>query len=668
MHAFRSHTCAELTKSNVGETVRLSGWVNRIRDHGGVLFIDLRDHYGMTQVLCDPDSAVFSQVEKVRSEWCIRIDGEVKARDESLINPRIPTGEIEVYIRDIEVLGASAELPLIVFGDQEYPEETRLRYRYLDLRREAMQRNMTLRSDVVASFRRRMWDKNFREFQTPIITASSPEGARDFLVPSRLHPGKFYALPQAPQQFKQLIMMSGFDKYFQIAPCFRDEDPRADRSPTDFYQLDMEMSFVTQQDIFDTISPVIAGVFEEHGQGAKVDDPASWPQIPYKEAALKYGTDKPDLRNPIEMQDVSEHFRGSGFAIFAKLLEQDGTEIRAIPAPTGGSRKFCDRMNSFAQKEGLPGMGYIFWRKRDTASKEDLWNDLSDDAKKYWEEMSSLRPGGKDWLPTIAAFSQVSTALDQSDAANEIKMALNSGEVEKARFLFDAHFGEHEAAGPLAKNIGPERTEAIRQQLGLGVGDAAFFLGGKPQAFERVAGKARDLIGEELNLTEQNRFAFAWIVDFPIYEKDEETGAIDFEHNPFSMPQGGMEALEGDPLAVKGYQYDLACNGYEIVSGAIRNHKPEIMFKAFELAGYDEAEVRKRFGALVNAFQYGAPPHGGCAAGIDRIVMLLAGTSNIREVIMFPMNQRAEDLMMNAPSEPTSDQLMELGLRVIPQE
>ena len=593
MHAFRSHTCAELTKSNVGETVRLSGWVNRIRDHGGVLFIDLRDHYGMTQVLCDPDSPVFSQVEKVRSEWCIRIDGTVKARDESLVNPRIPTGEIEVYIRDIEVLGAAAELPLIVFGDQEYPEETRLRYRYLDLRREAMQRNMTLRSDVVASFRRRMWEKDFREFQTPIITASSPEGARDFLVPSRLHPGKFYALPQAPQQFKQLIMMSGFDKYFQIAPCFRDEDPRADRSPTDFYQLDMEMSFVTQQDIFDTIAPVIAGVFEEHGKGAKVDDPASWPQIPYKEAALKYGTDKPDLRNPIEMQDVSEHFRGSGFAIFAKLLEQDGTEIRAIPAPTGGSRKFCDRMNSFAQKEGLPGMGYIFWR-------------------------------------------------DQGEGM--------------------------EAAGPLAKNIGPERTEAIREQLGLGVGDAAFFLGGKPAAFERVAGKARDVIGEELNLTEQNRFAFAWIVDFPIYEKDEETGAIDFEHNPFSMPQGGMEALEGDPLAVKGYQYDLACNGYEIVSGAIRNHKPEIMFKAFELAGYDEAEVRKRFGALVNAFQYGAPPHGGCAAGIDRIVMLLAGTSNIREVIMFPMNQRAEDLMMNAPSEPTSDQLMELGLRIIPQE
>ncbi|EAP75211.1 aspartate--tRNA ligase [Roseovarius nubinhibens] len=593
MHAYRSHTCADLNKDHVGQTVRLAGWVHRIRDHGGVLFVDLRDHYGITQVLCDPDSPVFSQVEELRSEWCVRIDGEVKARAESLINPKLPTGEIEVYIRDVEVLGRAQELPLLVFGDQEYPEETRLRYRYLDLRREAMQRNMTLRSDVVASIRRRMWDQKFREFQTPIITASSPEGARDFLVPSRLHPGKFYALPQAPQQFKQLIMVSGFDKYFQIAPCFRDEDPRADRSPTDFYQLDLEMSFVEQQDVFDTVAPVIAGVFEEFGGGRKVDAPGDWPQIPYASAMLKYGTDKPDLRNPIEMQDVSEHFRGSGFAIFAKLLEQDGTEIRAIPAPTGGSRKFCDRMNAFAQKEGLPGMGYIFWR------------------------------------------------------AGENGM---------------------EAAGPLAKNIGPERTEAIRQQLGLGEGDAAFFLGGKPDAFQRVAGKARDVIGEELGLTDQDRFAFAWIVDFPIYEKDEETGEIDFEHNPFSMPQGGMAALDGDPLAVKGWQYDLACNGYELVSGAIRNHKPEIMLKAFELAGYGEDEVKSRFGALFNAFHYGAPPHGGCAAGIDRIVMLLANQENIREVIMFPMNQRAEDLMMNAPSEPTSDQLMELGLRVMPRE
>ncbi len=593
MHAYRSHTCADLNKTNVGDSVRLSGWVHRIRDHGGVLFIDLRDHYGITQVLCDPDSPVFSEMEKVRSEWCIRIDGNVKARDESLVNPKIPTGEIEVFVRDLEVLGASEELPLIVFGDQEYPEETRLKYRYLDLRREVMQKNMTLRSDVISSIRKRMWDLDFREYQTPIITASSPEGARDFLVPSRLHPGKFYALPQAPQQFKQLIMVSGFDKYFQIAPCFRDEDPRADRSPTDFYQLDMEMSFVTQQDVFDTVSPVIAGVFEEFGSSRKVDNPTEWPQISYQDSAKWYGTDKPDLRNPIKMEVVSEHFRGSGFAIFANLLEQEGTEIRAIPAPTGGSRKFCDRMNAFAQKEGLPGMGYIFWR-------------------------------------------------DNGDGM--------------------------EAAGPLAKNIGPERTEALRDQLGLGTGDAAFFLGGKPKNFEKVAGKARDVIGEELGLTDHDRFAFAWIVDFPIYEKDEETGKIDFEHNPFSMPQGEMVALEGDPLEVKGYQYDLACNGYELVSGAIRNHRPDIMFKAFEIAGYDESEVKNRFGGLVSAFQYGAPPHGGCAAGIDRIVMLLADQQNIREVIMFPMNQRAEDLMMEAPSEPLPDQLMELNLRVIPQE
>jgi aspartyl-tRNA synthetase len=593
MHAYRSHTCAALTAANVGETVRLSGWVHRVRDHGGVLFIDLRDHYGVTQVLCDGDSAAFKALEKVRSEWCIRIDGRVKARDAELVNPKLPTGEIEVYATALEVLGQAAELPLMVFGDQEYPEETRLKYRYLDLRRESMQDNMKLRSDVVASMRRRMWDRGFREFQTPIITASSPEGARDFLVPSRLHPGKFYALPQAPQQFKQLIMVSGFDRYFQIAPCFRDEDPRADRSPTDFYQLDVEMSFVTQQDVFDTVAPVIAGVFEEFGGDKKTDKPEDWPQISYADSALWYGTDKPDLRNPIKMQVVSEHFAGSGFAIFAKLLEQDGTEIRAIPAPTGGSRKFCDRMNAFAQKEGLPGMGYIFWRDGDNGM---------------------------------------------------------------------------EAAGPLAKNIGEERTEAIRQQLGLGVGDAAFFLGGRPQAFEKVAGKARTVIGDELGLTDKNRFAFAWIVDFPMYEADEETGAVDFSHNPFSMPQGGLDALTGNPLEVLGFQYDLACNGYEIISGAIRNHKLEIMIKAFELAGYGEDEVRKRFGGMVNAFQYGAPPHGGCAAGIDRIVMILADTANIREVIMFPMNQRAEDLMMDAPSEPSNEQLRELGLRVLPRE
>ena len=590
MHDYRSHTCAELNIEDVESEVRLSGWVHRIRDHGGVLFIDLRDHYGMTQVLCDPDSPVFTEVEKVRSEWCIRIDGTVKARDNELRNSKIATGDIEVFVRDIEVLGASAELPLIVFGDQEYPEETRLRYRFLDLRREVMQKNIKLRADVIASIRRRMWDIGFKEYQTPIITASSPEGARDFLIPSRLHEGKFYALPQAPQQFKQLIMVSGFDKYFQIAPCFRDEDPRADRSPTDFYQLDMEMSFVTQQDVFNTVSPVIADIFKEFSEGKAVDAPENWEIISYRDAAIWYGTDKPDLRNPIRMQDVSTHFKNSGFAIFSNILEKDGTEIRAIPAPGGGSRKFCDRMNSFAQKEGLPGMGYIFWRDNE---------------------------------------------------------------------------GQMEAAGPLAKNIGPERTEAIRSQLGLSVGDAAFFLGGSPKTFERVSGKARDVIGHELNLIDTNRFAFAWIVDFPIFEKDDETGKIDFEHNPFSMPQGGLDALNADPLNVLGYQYDLACNGFELVSGAIRNHQPELMFKAFEIAGYNKDEVRRRFGGMVNAFQYGAPPHGGCAAGIDRIVMLLANQENIREVIMFPMNQRAEDLMMGAPSEPTSEQLMELNLRTI---
>jgi len=624
MHAYRSHTCAELTKSNVGEAVRLSGWVHRIRDHGGVLFVDLRDHFGVTQVLCDSDSPVFAEVEKVRSEWCVRIDGEVKARDESLINPRLPTGEIEVYIRDMEVLGAAGELPLQVFGDQEYPEETRLRYRYLDLRREAMQRNMALRADVVASFRRRMWEIGFREYQTPIITASSPEGARDFLVPSRLHPGRFYALPQAPQLFKQMIMVSGFDRYFQIAPCFRDEDPRADRSPTDFYQLDMEMSFVEQQDVFDTVQPVIEGVFEEFGGTATVDK--HWPHISYRDAALWYGTDKPDLRNPIKMADVSEHFRGSGFAIFAKLLEQDGTEVRAIPAPGGGSRKFCDRMNKFAQEQGLPGMGYIFWRET----------------------------GGGEILPGDPMYGDGDNSSQAMEAQKRVWKERGQSRVE--------------AAGPLAKNIGPERTEAIRQQLGLGKGDAAFFLGGKPRDFEGVAARARNVIGTELGLTEHDRFAFAWVVDFPMYERDEETGAVDFSHNPFSMPQGGLEALDGDPLDVLGWQYDLSCNGYEILSGAIRNHRLDIMFRAFELAGYDESEVRRRFGGLVNAFQYGPPPHGGCAAGIDRIVMLLAGTSNIREVIMFPMNQRAEDLMMNAPSEATPEQLMELGLRVLPRE
>ena len=593
MHAYRSHTCADLTAAHVGETVRLSGWVHRIRDHGGVLFIDLRDHFGITQVLADSDSAAFKDIEKLRAEYCIRIEGTVKARDASLINSKLKTGEIEVYARAMDVLGAADDLPLPVFGEPDYPEETRLAYRFLDLRRDGLHANMMLRSNVVRSMRNRMWDTGFTEFQTPIITASSPEGARDFLVPSRLHPGKFYALPQAPQQFKQLIMVSGFDKYFQIAPCFRDEDPRADRSPTDFYQLDVEMSFVEQEDVFSAVGPVLQGVFEEFAGDKKVDPAADWPRIPYAESLLKYGSDKPDLRNPIEMQVVSEHFRGSGFAIFAKLLENEGTEIRAIPAPTGGSRKFCDRMNSFAQAQGLPGMGYIFWR------------------------------AGENGL---------------------------------------------EAAGPLAKNIGPERTEAIRTQLGLGEGDAAFFLGGKPAQFEGVAAKARDEIGRELKLVDENRFAFAWIVDFPMYEADAETGKVDFSHNPFSMPQGGMAALEGDPLAVKGYQYDLACNGYEILSGAIRNHKPEIMYRAFEIAGYPNSEVDKRFGGMVKAFKFGAPPHGGCAAGIDRIVMLLADEANIRQVIMFPMNQRAEDLLLEAPSVATNEQLRDLGLRIAPKD
>ena len=592
MHAYRSHTCAALNTSNVGETVRLSGWVHRVRDHGGVLFIDLRDHYGITQVLADSDSAAFAEIEKVRSEWVVQIDGRVKQRDAALVNPKLPTGEIEVYATGLTVLGEAAELPMPVFGEVDYPEETRLTYRFLDLRREKLHKNMMLRSNVVRHLRNAMWDQGFNEFQTPIITASSPEGARDFLVPSRLHPGKFYALPQAPQQFKQLIMVAGFDRYFQIAPCFRDEDPRADRSPTDFYQLDVEMSFVEQADVFAAVQPVIQGLFQHFRPEMNV--PTDWPLIAYRDSLLWYGSDKPDLRNPIKMQIVTEHFAGSGFAVFAKLLEQEGTEVRAIPAPKGGSRKFCDRMNAFAQKEGLPGMGYIFWREA--------------------EDGSGM-----------------------------------------------------EAAGPLAKNIGPERTEAIRLQLGLGLGDAAFFLGGKPDAFQSFAGKARNEIGRELGLSETDSFRFAWIVDFPMYEKTEE-GKIDFSHNPFSMPQGGLEALQGDPLSVYAYQYDLACNGYELISGGIRNHKPEIMYKAFELAGYPNSEVDKRFGGMVKAFKYGAPPHGGCAMGIDRAVMLLADEANIREVIMFPMNQRAEDLLMGAPSEPLNEQLRDLRLRVVPKD
>ncbi|WP_444464088.1 aspartate--tRNA ligase [Rhodobacter capsulatus] len=661
MHAYRSHTCAALSAANAGEEVRLSGWVHRVRDHGGVLFIDLRDHYGITQILCDGDSPAFAALEKVRAEWVIRIDGKVKLRDASLVNARIPTGEIEVYVKDVEVLGAvEGDLPVQVFGEPDYPEETRLTYRFLDLRRDSLHQNMMLRSHVVRSLRNRMWDRGFTEFQTPIITASSPEGARDFLVPSRLHPGKFYALPQAPQQFKQLIMVAGFDRYFQIAPCFRDEDPRADRSPTDFYQLDIEMSFVKQEDVFAAVQPVIQGLFEEFGKGKKVDP--NWPLIAYRDALLWYGSDKPDLRNPIKMADVSEHFKDSGFAIFAKLLENEGTEVRAIPAPTGGSRKFCDRMNAFAQANGLPGMGYIFWRE----IKNPNWDPQVYEQLLGWIESKEVDEG---LLNAMLSGDVVSA----KDTLQEICNLIRTGDgldLQIAQSLADETYARKEiteAAGPIAKALGPERTEAIRTQLSLNEGDAVFFLGGKAEQFESVAGKARNEIGRELGLTETDTFRFAWIVDFPMYEKTDE-GKIDFSHNPFSMPQGGLEALMGDPLKVYAYQYDLACNGYELVSGGIRNHRPDIMFKAFELAGYPKEEVEKRFGGMVKAFRYGAPPHGGCAAGIDRIVMLLADTANIREVIMFPMNQRAEDLMMGAPSEPTNEQLRELRLRVLPKD
>jgi aspartyl-tRNA synthetase len=585
MHRYRSHTCGELRAAHVGETVRLSGWCHRIRDHGGILFVDLRDHYGITQCLADPDSPAFKQLEECRAEWVIRIDGKVKARDEGLKNPKIGTGDVEVFITELEVLGPAAELPLQVFGDQEYPEETRLKYRFLDLRREKLHKNIMTRGEVVDAIRRRMKGQGFFEFQTPILTASSPEGARDFLVPSRIHPGKFYALPQAPQQYKQLLMMSGFDRYFQIAPCFRDEDPRADRLPGEFYQLDLEMSFVEQENVFEAVEPVIRGVFEDFADGKPVTQ--KFPRIPYAESMRKYGSDKPDLRNPLVMQDVSEHFRGSGFKVFARMLEDEKNQVWAIPGPTGGSRAFCDRMNSWAQSEGQPGLGYIMWRE-----------------------------GG-------------------------------------------------EGAGPLANNIGPERTAAIREQLGTKEGDAAFFVAGDPSKFVKFAGMARTKVGEELNLIDKDRFELAWIVDFPFYEWNEDEKKIDFSHNPFSMPQGGLEALQTqDPLSIKAFQYDITCNGYEIASGGIRNHRPQAMVKAFELAGYSEETVIERFGGMYRAFQYGAPPHGGMAAGIDRIVMLICGVQNLREISLFPMNQRAEDLLMGSPSEATPKQLRELSIRI----
>mgnify|MGYP000898995958 CR=1 FL=1 len=589
MHRYRSHTCGALRESHIDQTVRLSGWCHRIRDHGGVLFIDLRDHYGLTQCVADPDSPAFKDAEKLRAEWVVRVDGRVRRRPEGTDNDDLPTGKIELFITEIEVLGPAGELPLPVFGEQEYPEDIRLKYRFLDLRREKLHQNIMTRGAIIDSMRRRMKEQGFFEFQTPILTASSPEGARDFLVPSRIHPGKFYALPQAPQQYKQLLMMSGFDRYFQIAPCFRDEDPRADRLPGEFYQLDVEMSFVTQDDIFAAMEPVITGVFEEFAKGKRVN--TNWPRIPFAEAMQKYGSDKPDLRNPIEMQDVSEHFRGSGFKVFARMLEEPRNQVWAIPGKGGGSRAFCDRMNSWAQGEGQPGLGYIMWREG------------------------------------------------------------------------------NEGAGPLANNIGPERTEAIRQQLGMNAGDAAFFVAGDPSKFVKFAGLARTRVGEELNLVDKDQFALAWVVDFPMYEYNEDDKKVDFSHNPFSMPQGGMEALvTQDPLTIKAFQYDITCNGYEIASGGIRNHRPEAMVKAFEIAGYGEQEVVDRFGGMYRAFQYGAPPHGGMAAGVDRIVMLLCGTNNLREISLFPMNQRAEDLLMGAPSQVTAKQLRELHIRLNLQE
>ncbi|MDP2261132.1 MAG: aspartate--tRNA ligase [Caulobacter sp.] len=589
MHAYRTHTCGQLRGGDTGANVRLSGWIHRKRDHGGLVFVDLRDHYGLTQLVISPTTPGFDLIERVRTESVIRVDGEVVARSAETINANLPTGEVEIRVSAIEILSEAAELPLPVFGEPDYPEEIRLKHRYLDLRRETLHRNIVLRSKVIHSIRHRMVGQGFLEYQTPILTASSPEGARDFLVPSRLHPSKFYALPQAPQQFKQLLMVSGFDRYFQIAPCFRDEDLRADRS-LEFYQLDVEMSFVTQEDVFAAIEPVMHGVFEEFAGGKPVT-PYPFPRIAYADAIAWYGSDKPDTRNPIKMAQVSGHFRDGGFGLFAKILGADAKNaVWAIPAPTGGSRAFCDRMNSWAQGEGQPGLGYIFW-------SEDQ--------------------GG--W------------------------------------------------GGPIAKNLGQEPTQALMAELGLGQGDAAFFAAGDPKVFYKFAGAARTRVGTELKLIDEDRFDFCWIVDFPMFEWSEDEKKVDFSHNPFSMPQGGMEALETqDPLSILAYQYDIVCNGYELCSGAIRNHRPEIMLKAFEVAGYGADVVEEQFGGMLNAFRFGAPPHGGLAPGIDRIVMLLAGQTAIREVIAFPLNQQGQDLLMNAPSEVEERQLKELHIRLAP--
>jgi aspartyl-tRNA synthetase len=588
MHAYRTHSCAELTASDVGKTVRLSGWIHRKRDHGGVLFIDLRDHYGLTQIVADQDNPVQKLLDSLKLESVITVTGEVVARAPEAVNPKLPTGEIEVVAKEVEVQSKADELPMPVATEADYPEEIRLKYRYLDLRREQMHRNIMLRSAVIASIRRRMIEQGFMEFQTPILTASSPEGARDYLVPSRVHPGKFYALPQAPQMFKQLIMVAGFDKYFQIAPCFRDEDARADRSPGEFYQLDFEMSFVTQDDVFAAIEPVLAGVFEEFANGRSVTPAGEFTRIPYKEALLKYGSDKPDLRNPLLVHDLGSHFQGSGFGLFAKIVEGGGV-VRAVPAPgtADKSRKFFDDMNDWARSEGFAGLGY------------------------------ATRKAG-EW------------------------------------------------GGPIAKNHGTEGMDRLAEQMGLGPDDGIFFAAGKEAEAARLAGLARTRVAEQLDLIEKDSFRFCWIVDFPMYEYDEELKKVDFSHNPFSMPQGGLEALESrDPLEILAWQYDIVCNGVELSSGAIRNHRPDIMYKAFEIAGYTREEVDRDFSGMINAFKYGAPPHGGSAPGIDRIVMLLAGEPNLREVVLFPMNQKAEDLMMNAPAQVPAKHLRELGLRIV---
>jgi aspartyl-tRNA synthetase len=617
-HAYRSHTCGQLRDTDANGTTRLSGWVHRVRDHGGVLFIDVRDHYGMTQVVADPDSASFKVAESVRSEWVIKVDGNVRLRPAGTENKDMPTGLVEVYATEIEVLSQAAELPLPVFGEPDYPEDIRLKYRFLDLRRETLHKNIMTRTKVVSHLRQKMNTIGFNEFTTPILTASSPEGARDFLVPSRIHPGKFFALPQAPQQYKQLMMVAGFDKYFQIAPCFRDEDPRADRLPGEFYQLDLEMSFVTQDDLFATMEPVILELFNSF-KGAKTVR-AEVPRIPHEVAIRKYGSDKPDLRNPIEMQSVTEHFAGSGFKVFAGMIAADPkVEVWAIPAPKGGSRAFCDRMNSWAQKEGQPGLGYIIFQEEGA-------------------------PQGK-LIPSDKPLD-----IDEFNAKAK-ELGLYSIKVV--------------GKGPIANNIGPDRAEAIRQQMGLSAGNACFFVAGRPEKFYRFAGDARTILGKELSLANENEFAFAWIVDFPFYEWSDEEKRVDFAHNPFSMPQGGIEALNTqDPLTIKAFQYDMVCNGYEIASGSIRNHSPDTMVKAFELTGKSKAEVEEQFGGMYRAFQFGAPPHGGMAFGVDRLVMLIVGATNLREITLFPMNQQAQDLLMGAPSDATPRQLRELHLRL----